>query len=134
MELVGGPQEGSSTVLLTLAERKSRQEMIFKLPDKRACTIRKVFDALDRIMLDFYQRFKAITTDNGPEFLEHDKLVKSVLDERRSAVYRHGSQGAAASCLCYIHAAALAACRLWKSMISVSCWAEVLPAELAAML
>jgi len=87
MDLVVGPQEGSGAVLLTLTERKSRQEMIFKLPDKRACTIRKVFDKLERTMPDFCQRFKTITTDNGPEFLEHDKLVKSVLGGKRFTVY-----------------------------------------------
>ncbi len=87
MDLVVGPQEGSGVVLLTLTERKSRQELIFKLPDKRACTVRAVFDRLERTTPDFYQRFKTITTDNGTEFLEHDLLVKSVLGGKRFTVY-----------------------------------------------
>jgi len=49
--------------------------------------VRKVFDKLERTMPDFYQRFKTITTDNGPEFLEHDLLVKSVLGGKRFTVY-----------------------------------------------
>jgi len=87
MDLVVGPQEGSGAVLLTLTERKSRQELIFKLPDKRAASVRAVFDRLERTTPDFYQRFKTITTDNGPEFLEHDLLIKSVLGGKRFTVY-----------------------------------------------
>lgn len=98
MDLVVGPQEGSGAVLLTLTERKSRQEMIFKLPDKRACTIWKVSDKLERTMPDFYQRFKTITTDNGPEFLEYDKLVKSVLGGKRFTVYYCHSYAAWEKC------------------------------------
>ena len=87
MDLVVGPQEGSGTALLTLTERRTRQELIFKLPDKRACSVRAVFDRLERKTPDFYQKFKTITTDNGPEFLEHDKLIKSVLGGQRFTVY-----------------------------------------------
>lgn len=87
MDLVVGPQEGSGAVLLTLTERRTRQEMIFKLPDKRACSVRAVFDKLERTTPDFYQRFKTITTDNGPEFLEHNLLIKSVLGGERFTVF-----------------------------------------------
>lgn len=87
MDLVVGPQEGSGAVLLTLTERRTRQELIFKLRDKRAASVRAVFDKLERTTPDFYQRFKTITTDNGPEFLEHDLLIKSVLGGQRFTVY-----------------------------------------------
>ncbi|MCM1235875.1 MAG: IS30 family transposase [Ruminococcus flavefaciens] len=87
MDLVVGPQEGSGVALLTLTERKTRQELIFKLPDKRAASVRAVFDKLERSTPDFCQRFKTIITDNGPEFLEHDKLIKSVLGGQRFTVY-----------------------------------------------
>ena len=86
MDLIVGPQE-SSTVLLTLTERRSRQEMIFKLPNRKASSVRAVFDRLERTMPDFYRRFQTITTDNGPEFLEHDLLIKSVLGGQRFTVY-----------------------------------------------
>lgn len=79
--------KGSNTVLLTLTERYSRQEMIFKLPNRQAKTIRKVFDSLERKMPDFKQRFKSITTDNGPEFLEYDQLVRSIHGGQRFTVY-----------------------------------------------
>jgi len=87
MDLVVGPQEGSGKVLLTLTERKTRQEMIFKLSDRKAASVRAVFDRLERTMPNFYDCFKSITTDNGPEFLEHDRLIKSVLGGVRFAVY-----------------------------------------------
>lgn len=79
--------KGSDTVLLTLTERYSRQEMIFKLPNRQAKTIRKVFDSLERKMPDFKQRFKSITTDNGPEFLEYDQLTRSIHGGQRFIVY-----------------------------------------------
>ena len=72
---------------VTLTQRRTRQELIFKLPDKKAVSVRAVFDKLERTTPDFYQRFKTITTDNGPEFLEHDLLVKSVLGGRRFTVF-----------------------------------------------
>ena len=87
MDMVVGPQEGSGAVLLTLTERRTRQELIFKLPDKRAASVRAVFDKLERTTPDFYQRFKTLTTDNGPEFLEHDLLIKSVLGGERFTVF-----------------------------------------------
>ena len=87
MDMVVGPQEGSGAVLLTLTERRTRQELIFKLPDKRAASVRAVFDKLERTTPDFYQRFKTLTTDNGPEFLEHDLLIKSGLGGERFTVF-----------------------------------------------
>ncbi|MGN0965281.1 MAG: IS30 family transposase [Dysosmobacter sp.] len=86
MDLVVGPQ-GSKPALLTLTERYSRQELIFKLPDRRASTVRAVFDKMERKLPDFHQRFKSITTDNGPEFLEYDLLRKSVLGGTRFEIY-----------------------------------------------
>ena len=73
MDLIIGKAE-TSPVLLTLTERYSRQELIFKLPDRKASTIRGVFDQLERQHKDFDQRFKTLTTDNGSEFMEYEKL------------------------------------------------------------
>lgn len=86
MDLVVG-KAGSRPVLLTMTERVTRKELIFKLPDRRAETIRSVFDRLERKMPDFKTRFKSISTDNGPEFLEYDKLVKSVRGGKRFDIY-----------------------------------------------
>lgn len=86
MDLVIGKAE-TRPVLLTLTERVSRQELIFKLPDRKAATIRGVFDKLERKYPDFKNRFRSITTDNGPEFLEYDQLIQSIRGGKRFDVY-----------------------------------------------
>lgn len=88
MDLVVGCS-GSKAALLTLTERQTRQELIFKLPDKRAASVRAVFDRLERDMgrKRFREQFKSITTDNGPEFLEYDKLRQSIRDGPRFDIY-----------------------------------------------
>ena len=86
MDLVIG-KKGSSAALLTLTERRSRQEIIMKLPDRKAATIRKVIDEMERADPLFTNHFKSITTDNGPEFLDHDKLVRSVTGRKRFSLY-----------------------------------------------
>ena len=80
-------RKGKKTVILTLTERTKREEMIFKLPNRKAKTIRKVFDKLEKAMPDFKERFKTITTDNGSEFLEYEDLVKSIHGGKRFEVY-----------------------------------------------
>ena len=86
MDLVVSCEKGSGAIL-TLTERRSRQEMIFKLPDKPACSVRAVFDRLEKKLPDFRRQFRSITTDNGPEFLEYDKLVQSIHGGKRFEVY-----------------------------------------------
>ena len=70
-----------------MAERQSREPLVFKLPNKRAASVRKVFDPLERTQPDFRERFKTITTDNGPEFLEYKQLTQSIHGGRRFEVY-----------------------------------------------
>lgn len=86
MDLVVG-KAGSRAVLLTLTERQSRQEMIFKLPDRKAATIRAVFDRLEATTPDFRRRFRSITTDNGSEFLKYEELRQSIHGGTRFDVY-----------------------------------------------
>lgn len=86
MDLIVG-KKGSSHVLLTLTERKSRKERIYKLPNRKAKTIRKVFDRLERENPDFREEFKSITTDNGSEFLQYEQLRKSIYGGKRFNVY-----------------------------------------------
>lgn len=86
MDLIIGKAE-TSPVLLTLTERYSRQELIFKLPDRKASTIRGVFDQLERQHKDFDQRFKTLTTDNGSEFMEYEKLCRSIHGGSRFQVW-----------------------------------------------
>lgn len=79
--------KGSKTALLTLVERVSRQELIFKIPDKKAETVRKVFDKLEHQIPDFKTQFRSITTDNGPEFLEYNLLTRSIYGGKRFDIY-----------------------------------------------
>lgn len=88
MDLIVGKEE-TPAVLLTLTERKSRQELIFKLPNRKAATIRGVFDQMEKRMgkRAFRAKFQTITTDNGPEFLEYKKLIQSIHGGERFKVY-----------------------------------------------
>lgn len=88
MDLVVGCK-GSSSVLLTLTERMTRREMIFRLPNRRAATVRGVFDRLERKMgkVIFCETFRTITTDNGGEFLQYDELCRSIYGGTRFAVF-----------------------------------------------
>ena len=86
MDLVVGKAK-TKPALLTLVERVSRNIMIFKLPDKKASSVRAVFDQLERIYPDFKQRFKSITTDNGSEFLRYQELRSSIYGGDRFAIY-----------------------------------------------
>lgn len=86
MDLVIG-KKSKGDVLLTLIERSKRQGMIFKLPDRKAETVRRVFDDLERQMPDFKSQFKTITTDNGTEFLEYDLLTRSIHGGKRFDMY-----------------------------------------------
>lgn len=88
MDLVIGKQK-THACLLTLTERRSRQEMIFKLPNKQAASVRAVFDKLEKRMgkRKFREMFRSITTDNGSEFLEYSKLTRSIYSGPRFEVW-----------------------------------------------
>lgn len=86
IDLVVGKAK-TTPVLLTMAERQSREPMIFKLPNKKAASVRRIFDMLERTVPDFQKKFKSITTDNGSEFLEYDQLIQSIYGGERFSVY-----------------------------------------------
>ena len=87
-DLVVGKQ-GTKTVLFTLTERMTRQEIIMKLPNKETATISKAFDKLERRYgTRFYKMFKCITFDNGVEFMGYKCIEKSCLrKENRTTIY-----------------------------------------------
>lgn len=86
MDLIVG-KAGTRPVLLTLTERVTRQELIFKLPNKKAATVCAVFDKLERKIPDFHEKFQSITTDNGPEFLVYENLQKSIHGGKRFDIW-----------------------------------------------
>ena len=83
--IVSGKGKGKAA-LLVLTERKSRKEIIRKIPEK---TQRSVKKALDRLEMEYGARFprvfKTITVDNGSEFLNSAELENSA---RRSGIRR----------------------------------------------
>ena len=72
-----------------MTDRKERTELGFKLPDKRAESVRTVFDKLERKLgkRKFRETFRSITTDNGSEFLEYEKLTQSIYGGKQFEVY-----------------------------------------------
>ena len=87
-DLVVGKQ-GTKTVLFTLTERKTRQEIIVKLPNKKTETIAIAMDKLERKYGNkFYEMFKSITFDNGAEFMGYKGIEKSCrIESKRTIVY-----------------------------------------------
>lgn len=65
MDTVVGPKE-SSACLLVLTDRKSRLEIIRKLKSKKA---ENVVNAVRKLVLEFPNLIKTITSDNGSEFM-----------------------------------------------------------------
>ena len=89
MDTVVGKQ-GTKAVLLVLTERKTRQELIFKMSSKsQKCVVQKL-DRLERKMgsKKFRETFKTITCDNGCENLDYEGIERSCLTEKaRTKVY-----------------------------------------------
>jgi len=80
---------GGKGALLTLTERKSRQEIIIRLPDKTQRSVKRAMNRIERRYGNkFKERFKTITTDNGSEFLNFESLEQScVKNEKRFKMY-----------------------------------------------
>lgn len=90
MDCVVGKQGGSGETLLVLSERSTRKELIFKIPNKTQKSVIDILDKLERKHKNrFYEIFKTITVDNGPEFLDFNGLEKSIRykDTKRTKVY-----------------------------------------------
>lgn len=77
-------KRSNDSVLLTLTERKTREDLIFKLAEKSSSAVN---DALRSLKLKFGERvsqiFRSITADNGSEFSE----LSSVVEEWGGEVY-----------------------------------------------
>ena len=79
--VIGKKKKGS--VLFTMTERQTREEIIIKIASKEAREVAKALDILERIYKkEFRRKFKTITFDNGPEFRNWKSLEKSY-DKRK---------------------------------------------------
>lgn len=95
-ELFGSTAErpiDQDVVMLVLTERKTRDEIIVKLPDQKAASVVEAIDRLERKWGDMFTKvFRSITVDNGVEFSDYEGLERSVLHEgekRTFAFYCH---------------------------------------------
>ena len=100
-DLVVG-KEGKGAALLTFTERKTREEIIIKIPNKKSESVVKAIDTLERkYKKEFSNKFKTITFDNGVEFRNWKSLERSY-DRRKTKSrtkvyyahpYRSGERG-----------------------------------------
>ncbi len=88
MDCVCGKQKTKPT-LLVLTERKTRYEIIFKMPDHTAASVVACMDKLERRYgKRFPKVFKSITVDNGSEFMDAEGIERSCLRRgKRTTVY-----------------------------------------------
>lgn len=81
----------TTCALFTMTERKTRNEIIIGVPNRKAETIVKAVDALERKLgaRKFRLIFKSITFDNGTEFAAADMLERSCINKTipRTKVY-----------------------------------------------
>jgi len=92
IDLIVGPAR-SKAALMTLVERKTRDLIMRKLPDKTKKSVCRALNGIERDYgaLAFKELFKSITADNGSEFLDVDRLQKSVFSAlpRTAFFYAH---------------------------------------------
>ena len=77
LDTVIGTRNGKHECLMTLTERKTRFEIIFKLKGKTSEDVVIKFNKIKEFMKKNYNKiFKSITTDNGPEFSDFLNIIK----------------------------------------------------------
>lgn len=64
-------KRGTKEAILVLTDRKTRLEMVRKIPDK---TAESVIKELSKIIAEYPGVIKSITSDNGSEFIRADKI------------------------------------------------------------
>ena len=89
MDTVVSGQKKSKECLLVLTERKTREEEIYKMPDKCAHSTVAVLDCIEKSIGSdaFRYRYQSITSDNGVEFLDSDGISLSCIDGKPRTVY-----------------------------------------------
>ena len=90
MDTVVSGQKNGRSCLLVLSERMTRQEIIRKLPDKKAASVVRALDRLEKEMgsRSFRKTFRTITCDNGAEFLNNAGIERSCRSKKqRTTLY-----------------------------------------------
>lgn len=86
MDCVTGKRKGTNESILVLTERKTRAELIFKLPRKDSDSVVEIVDRLSR-NCNFRKIFKSITMDNGSEFAQARRIERTRSGKRRTYCY-----------------------------------------------
>jgi len=94
IDTVVGNKAKSDSVLLTLAERQTRFEVIMKLSGKDAPSVDQAVHALRERAGDQFDRlFKTVTSDNGSEFAGLTEALQDVADVYFSHPYASWERG-----------------------------------------
>lgn len=85
MDTVVSGQKTGKSCLLVLSERMTREEIMIKVKDKKAASVVRALDQLERKYgsKGFREKFKTITCDNGVEFLDNEGICRSCLTKRK---------------------------------------------------
>lgn len=83
MDTIYSRKNSTTRSLLVLAERKTRWVFIVLLPDRKAESVVRALDALERKMgaVIFRKIFQTITVDNGSEFSAAAELERSAINK-----------------------------------------------------
>lgn len=83
MDTVYSTKNSTTKALLVFTERKTRREIIVMVPNRKAGTIVKAIDALERKTgaVNFRKIFRSITVDNGTEFSAAEELERSAINK-----------------------------------------------------
>jgi len=88
MDTVKGKRGVTKSCLLVLSERKTRDELCFKMKDQKAESVVDTLNYLERKWgKTFYKLFKSITVDNGVEFSDAAGMEKSIHGGQRTKLY-----------------------------------------------
>ena len=92
MDTVYSGKQTSKKALLVLTERKTRKEIIERMPDRTEESTIKALDRIERRFGAIFRKvFKTITVDNGGEFSNVERLEQSAIrkGKRTSFFYCH---------------------------------------------
>lgn len=79
MDTVKGKRGVTKSCMLVLTERKTRNEIIIKMPDQTAASVVAALDRLEKKWGSMFSKvFRSITVDNGTEFSSYDGMERSV--------------------------------------------------------
>ena len=86
MDTVYSGKDKGKACLLVLTERKSREEVVIKMPDRTSASTQEAIDALEKKYgtLGFREKFRTITVDNGVEFSNWKALERSRISKGAS--------------------------------------------------